>query len=357
MINKTSHFLAIVFAMQFASLLHADQQTPSNNIDEAESPWLITPTLSSDPKMGTSVGAMAAYIRKFDENSPSSMIGATASFSDTDSTIYGVFGRGYFSGDSHRVAAGILQGDIENDYEDFLGTGFDALTTDDLNIKFISYTKRALNDWFIGGQLISMNYGIKGRDDATRILLNTIGLTGFNSNGIGLVIERDTRDNQNSPYSGYMLSMKNVAFRKGLGGDVSFDTYTLKLTSYIEHGKGHVLASRFSGRWTNNAPISAYSSVDLRGYTRGEYLAPYAVTVEVEERYALSEKWSANAFTGAACLYGDSAYCSDSENWFPSLGGGMAYMIKQKERMIIRADLAFGKNESRGFYLKFGHAF
>ena len=52
---------------------------------ETESPWLLTPTISSDPKLGSAVGFMGAYLKKFDDESPASMFGIMGSYSDTDS--------------------------------------------------------------------------------------------------------------------------------------------------------------------------------------------------------------------------------------------------------------------------------
>ena len=114
---------------------------------EKESPWLLTPTFSSSPKLGNSLGAMAAYLHKFDEESPTSMFGLMGNYSDTDSSIYGAFGQSFYSADQHRLQFGVMRGDIENEYEDFLGTGLDAITTDDVTINFISYTKRLQKDY------------------------------------------------------------------------------------------------------------------------------------------------------------------------------------------------------------------
>src|SRR5512143_1935917 len=52
---------------------------------EKESPWLILPTFSLSPKLGTSLGAMAAYLHYFDEQSQVSMFGASAQYTSTDS--------------------------------------------------------------------------------------------------------------------------------------------------------------------------------------------------------------------------------------------------------------------------------
>lgn len=81
------------------------------------------------------------------------------------------------------------------------------------------------------------------------------------------------------------------------------------------------------------------------------------MTFEVEERYALGAKPELTAFLGAACLYGDGASCGDDENWFPAVGAGTTYMLKQQERMIVRAEIAVGKDDNHGFYIQFGNSF
>ena len=53
---------------------------------DARKPWLITPTLSADPKLGANVGGLLAYVKKLDAESTPSMLGLSVSYSDTDSS-------------------------------------------------------------------------------------------------------------------------------------------------------------------------------------------------------------------------------------------------------------------------------
>ena len=205
---------------------------PSNE-DKEESPWLATPTFSADPKMGTSIGAMGAYVFKADADSPSSMLGAMASYSSTDSTLLALFSRNYFGADSHRLVAGAAIGRIENDYSDFLGTGLHIKTTDELSGQAVRYSTRVLSDWFVGAQLVNMDYQITGSDAETQDYLESIGLTGFASTGVGIVTQRDTRDNQNSPRKGSEFKLNNIAYRESLGGDASFDVYDMSLQRFM----------------------------------------------------------------------------------------------------------------------------
>ena len=44
----------------------APPQAPTDEPKKAPSPWLLLPTFSNNPKLGTSLGALAGYVRKFD---------------------------------------------------------------------------------------------------------------------------------------------------------------------------------------------------------------------------------------------------------------------------------------------------
>lgn len=344
--------------LTFPLVLNASVSVPdAQKAEKSKSPWLITPLVSSAPKFGTALGAMGAYLKKFDEASPTSMFGTAVSFSNTESTFGAVFANTYFDNDRQRLIAGAMGGEINNEYSDFLGTGYPVSTTDNIHAIFVRYLYRVTTDWFFGPQVLSTNYAISGNDWFSQELLARIGLTGFDSNGIGLVAQRDTRDNQNSPSTGSLFNFNNIAYRESFGGDNSFDAYALSFRKYFSHGMRHVLAARIDGRWTDDAPPGGYSSVRLRGYTFGQYLAPNATLMEVEERYHIKGRWGATAFVGVECLYGDGKSCGDSENLYPAGGAGITYTLKVEEKMVARAEFAIGEGENQGFYLKFGYEF
>jgi hypothetical protein len=349
---------AVLFLLINPIISWAETPVPETPQDEKpESPWLITPLISSGPKFGTSLGAMAGYLHNFDDESPASMFGVMASYSNTESTVYGAFARTFFDQDRQRLIAGAVTGEVNNEYADFLGSGFEFKTTDNIHALFSRYLYRIKDDWFIGPQALSTDYAISGSDWFSDAILDRIGLTGFDSNGLGLVVERDTRDNQNSPSTGSRFNINNVAYRQSFGGDVSFDAYALSFSKYTSHGNGHVLAGRVNGRWTNNAPPSGYSTIMLRGYTMGQFLARHSTLFEIEERLHIKGRWGATAFLGAACLYGDGESCDERTNWYPAAGAGITFMLKPEEKMIARAELATGKGENFGFYMKFGYEF
>ena len=63
----------------------AEGESPAKELSEAPvkalSPWLLLPTFANNPKLGTSVGALGAYIKKFDAESQVSIFLNLASIS------------------------------------------------------------------------------------------------------------------------------------------------------------------------------------------------------------------------------------------------------------------------------------
>ena len=332
---------------------------PQNSQPEEseKSPWLAVPMVSSDPKVGTSFGGMLGYLFKLDPNSTSSMVAVGGTYSTTDSLLGGVVLRTFWDQDKKRLIVFGGGGEINNDYEDFLGTGLPAQTTDKVKAITARYLQQVKEKWYGGVKGTYTNYLIFSEDGTVNDVLQALGLTGFDSVALGLIAMYDSRNNQNAPDSGTRFAVENFAYREAFGGEESFDVYTLKLNQYLPHGDGNVLAYQLSGRWTSDASPGGYSSVNLRGYTRGQYLAPHSTQIEFEERIHIAGRFGVNFFAGVACLYGNGLKCTDSENLYPSAGAGGQVMLKEEEHIVMTFDLAFGKSGNNGFYMRFGQSF
>jgi hypothetical protein len=122
---------------------------------------------------------------------------------------------------------------------------------------------------------------------------------------------------------------QRLSMAKSFGGDESFDAYTVNYATFIEQGNGNVAALHAKGRWTDDAPTSGYSSIELRGYVRGEYLAPHMTLVEIDERLKIKGRWGATLSAGAAWLYGGEQGRADNSNLYPSAGAGVTLTNKQ----------------------------
>jgi hypothetical protein len=324
---------------------------------ERESPWLIVPVLSIDPKLGTSIGVMAGYMHHFDEKSRLSILAANAQWTSTGSVIGGLFGTASWAQDHHRLVAGVVGGQIKNDYDDYLGSGVPLRSDSELGMVIARYLRRIKDDWFLGGQFLNANFSMTGQDPFDQQVLDVLGMKGFNSGGVGLVALHDSRDIETAPTRGWVLNLNNLAFRSAFGGDKDFDTYRADYKSYWSHGAGHVLAVRQYNQWTVDAPPESLASVRLRGYKQGQYLGKYMSSIEAEERYRWSERWTSTFFAGLACLYGADKECFDRGNAFPNIGAGIQYVIKKKEGIVVNLEYATGKDGNYGVYMKMGYSY
>ncbi|MEL0192297.1 MAG: hypothetical protein VW865_08435 [Halieaceae bacterium] len=350
-----------------------------------ESPWLLTPLLSVDPKLGRNVGALAAYTLRFDDDSPVSMLGTAITYSSTDSYVGGVFADLYWQQDRNRLSLGAGFGKIRNDYDDFLGSGVNVKTVDNFDALFLRYVRRIGDSpWFIGGLVLNSNYQIDfpPRNSA---IADQIGYLGFDATGAGIVFNFDTRDDVRNPTRGTFASVYNVAYRgsddeniaepifPGLQepilspdkGDANFDVYHVEARTYLHLNLGFAvggstLALEVKNRLTDDAPLSGYSSISLPGYTKGNYLGQNYSHLQFDLRLPLGQRWGAVVFGGVGCLYGDGIGgdgISCGENSYPALGAGVSYLIKADSGIVVRAEVAKGSGDNSALYLRFGHPF
>ena len=200
------------------------------------------------------------------------------------------------------------------------------------------------------------------------VALNQIGLSGFDAAGLGLVFQLDTMDNQRDPSSGHLHTLHNFAYRESLGGEASFDVGYADLRWYRsvegisvgKSGRSPVVAIQLKGRFTADAPLSGYSSVNLPGYTMGNYLSRHYSHVLVDARIPLGRKLGLVAFGGVGCQFGEDLAgrdlsCNDAT--FPAIGVGVSYMLKAEASVLIRLEIAKGKSDNEALYLRFGHSF
>ena len=350
-------FLATLsIASRASAAQSSDPEAETSAQPASRSPWILLPTFSSNPKLGTSLGALGAYATKFDPQSQVSIFGLAAQYTSTDSaTVAGVV-RTSFGADQHRIFALAAFGKIKNDYDDYLGTGTPLKSDDNIHALLARYLYRLKGDWFVGGQFVLTNYEIVGQTALDDDILNTLGLTGFKSGGAGLVVYHDSRDVQDKPSRGWLLNLNNVAYREAIAGSQDFDVYRIDYRGFWTHGNGNVIAVRQSNQWTVDAPPAAYAPVLLRGYTMGEYLGQNMSSLEVEERYRLAERWTATFFAGVGCLYGDGLSCGDSDNVYPSAGGGVQFLLKPAQGLVANLEYAQGKDGNNAVIFKMGYS-
>jgi hypothetical protein len=320
-------------------------------------PWIASPIFSSNPKLGTSLGAVAGLLYYFDETSRPSMFGVSGQYSSTESYTVALKAKTSFAGDRHRATLSIGAGQVLNEYEDYLGTGVPLKNVETAWNVGGSYVSRIRGGWYGGAQASFRNYQVIGQTPSDEENLSLLGITGLRSGGVGLVVQNDTRDSDNRPTRGWFVNANNFAFRESLGGDYDYDVYRLDLRGFWGQPAGHVFAARQNNQWTVDAPLEAKSSIALRGYKSGQYLGDNVSTIEVEERFRLARRWGAVIFAGVGCLYGGDRDCSTVDDLYPSAGAGMQFVLVPKDGIVGSLEYARGKGDNSGVYARVGYEF
>jgi hypothetical protein len=317
---------------------------------------MLMPVVSSSPKLGTAGGGLGAYLHKFDPDSRVSIFGVQTIYTSTDSLVASAFARTSFGADHHRVVLIGVAGRIRNDYEDYLGTGQPLQTRDEITALALRYQYRVHGNWWLGAQGSAADYQVLGESAEDDFVLETLGVRGFKSVGVGAVVMHDSRDSQDMPTRGFYMNANNVHYSEALGGADTFDAYRVDLRAFWSFGSGNVLGLRQYNWLTHEAPFAAQATVTLRGYKQGEYLAPYASSLEAEYRRSLGKRWGVNAFVGVAGIYGDQDEEASGRSTFPSAGVGLQFILKPVQRMLATLEYAQGVEGNHGVYLKFGYA-
>nr|MCE9945475.1 hypothetical protein [Aeromonas rivipollensis] len=139
------------------------------------SPWLFVPLLSSSPKLDTAAGLMMGYLHQFDEGSRPSLFTLSGKYTTSASLITSAFAKTSFGADHHRIVGGVILGDINNSYQDYLGTGRALETNDNFRSAFLRYLYRVEGDWFVGGMAAYSNYEVQGQDLESDQILDELG--------------------------------------------------------------------------------------------------------------------------------------------------------------------------------------
>ena len=280
---------------------------------EERSPWLFTPVASSNPKLGTSVGALAGYLHFFDSKSRPSIFAVTGQYSDTESIVAGAFARTSFDEDHQRAARCACvwqhQERLRRLPRHRRPAAKQRRTTLIDRPLYLSRHGRLVPRR--AGDLSELRHR---RADARSTIKCSISWASSHTSPPAWVsssrtIRATTRTCRRG--AGYSTSTTSP-FAKSLGGEHDYDLYRVEFRYFIPHGDRSVFALRQLNHLTGDAPAAARAPVQLRGYKIGQYTGQFMSSIEGEERFRLGDKWTATLFAGVACLYGDDASCSDN---------------------------------------------
>jgi len=190
---------------------------------------------------------------------------------------------------------------------------------------------------------------------------NITGRDGGRISGAGYLITWDSRNNAFSPSKGFYVQFYNGFYNAVIGSEFNFTIRNLDIRKYLSMPKNRVLA--FQGNiisTTGNTPIRDMASLGSSSYMRGYYDGRFAdfnmIAVQAEYRVPINERWGFTTFAGAGRVAANLSSLFILDNIKPSVGVGLRYALRPKEKLNLRVDAGFGK-ESQGTYINIGEAF
>ncbi len=327
---------------------------------------VIAPIPGFSPQLGWNLTLAAGYFlesRHKDSEAPPSVLGGFAMAAENGSTAYGAGANLHLLDDKLRVKAGAGYMDIRYRFYGFgnkagnSGIGVDVLQNGPLY--FASASWRVWNRLYAGLGYLSGNVDTRLRlvlPDPTRLFDPTLNV---DIGAYAFPIEFDSRDHQQFPRKGWLVSGRAMLYRESAGSDFDADIFKIAVNHYRPVGERNVLALRAYVRSASgDAPFFLLStfggSTDLRGYPSGRYRDRVMYALQSEYRWQFDDSWIFTGFAGfgeVAETFGDFG-----RNLLPAAGIGARFILSRKHRVGLAADIAAG-NDGTEFYFGVGEAF
>ncbi len=207
------------------------------------------------------------------------------------------------------------------------------------------------------------SYNVEKEPDGQLATGQILGSRGGINSGFGLVFLMDTRDYIVNPTQGLLIEASTYFYDPAFGSEFNFNNYNLIFNTYhtVPGTRGHVLATNLMANFNEGGPsfinlATAGNDDILRGYARNRFRDRHFVGGQVEYRMPVWWRFGLVGFAGLGDVFGQ----PNDVGWDTvkySYGGGVRFMVNEKERLNIRFDYGFGRFDSNTFYLYITEAF
>ena len=330
---------------------------------------VILPIPKASPAIGGGLQIIGAHFFRVDPKSQPSAIGVSAGYYSSETWFGGAGGEFNLDNDRWKLIGGA--GYVSANY-DFYGIGSGAGKADiAAPIKqtgtavLVKALRAVANDLYVGAgyryldSQVGLRVAVPNAPELEQILKTGTRVV---SSGPTLNFQYDSRDLITNPHTGTFITLDALfASATVFGSDNSYTHVSLKASHYWPMGKINTLAGQIAlCHATDNAPFFDLclfgTQNDLRGYTAGRFQDQAMFATQLEYRAHLKERWGAVVFAGVGQVAPDFG-AMNSDNLLPSGGFGIRWLAAKKNKVNVRADVAWGKYEDALFYLSIGEAF
>jgi len=270
----------------------------------------------------------------------------------------------YFSNDQYRAYLKVNYGHI---IDKFFGIGNNTVENgnESYQMKNLGYLFKfltAISDIIKIGLVVDYaNKTITDKKSNPYLIADTIrGSSGGVTNGVGLVITRDSRDNLNFPSSGGYYELSFTSFSQNLGSNFDFNKFLFDFRRYMEISEKNYLAFQlYAVHIFGYPPYYQLAALGgdrvMRGYYTGRYRDNAYLAGQLELRKEIWWRIGLVGFFGAGEVSHDYSLLEMRKLLF-SYGLGVRYRFDLIEKLDLRMDIGFGKNTS-GVYFSANQAF
>lgn len=333
--------------------------------------FIVAPIPLVNPTLGYGLIGAVAYMKKLDPESQASYFGAGGMYTDNGSWTAGIGGSFNLNEDNWKVKGGLAYFDITIP---FYGIGNEAGDEDrsvDVNEKGwaagVKGLRRIAGRWYGGLSYgfvpLTTSFEVETEEPEAADDPPLVGLGESTIAAVGLIGERDSRDNQFAAYQGSYLQLAWSFADEAVGSDFDYQSIKANYNLYRrikQDSDKMIIAGRVSACTTpGDTPFYALckfgQNFDLRGYVGGRYRDKALLAIQAELRWSLTKRWGAVGFLGVGGV-GDSFGGFDKDNRLPAAGVGVRFAISPDNRLNISLDWAVGKDNDH-VYIYVGEAF
>jgi len=338
--------------------LPSDPKAPAQDtpVESKLESFIVAPLPISSPALGTGIVPVLAYIfhiSSHDKVSPPSVIGGAGLVTNNGSRAFVLAGDLFFHENTYHASAVYAHGNLNYD---LYGVGIDAGKAGvKLPLKqtgqffFGEFSRRVGWKFFLGTRVLmgESTITVRPSEASTTPSPPDLGLR-TNLRSLGFRLQRDTRPNRFYPTTGTFLDFTADFFSQGLGSKYSFQSYKFTFNKFVSVSQKQVLAFDLGFCGTGGEPPfygnCLYGTNNrLRGYTAGRYLDRYMLVTQLEYRLALPKRFGLVGFGGIGGVAPGGDELFRANNFLPSAGGGIRFLLSKKYHVNLRADAGFGK--------------
>jgi len=360
--KKNKFFLIIILFLTvfFVNLKLLFSETSKNN-----NQWIYSPILFYSPETKFAIGAAGGYIfhtRKHQRPSTFSSILIFTQKKQIDAQLTGEL----FLGKNNKYH---ITSDIRyKKYPDkFFGIGnFTKINDEEIytleNIKFSISSLKKIGENFNFGFKYTFNSwkDIELEKGGILDLNNISGIEHGKLSGIGLVFTKDTRNNIYSPSKGEYFEINANLYSEVLGSSYNYSSIIINLRKYISIFGSNILATQFLTEFQQGkVPFFELAKIGgqniMRGYYEGRFRDKNLFVIQSEYRIPMFWRFGLAAFAGLGTTTGKSENLNIKQIKH-SFGLGLRYLVNKKEKIHIRLDFGFSKDNA-GIYFSIFEAF